>query len=60
MANWIATAVGSHKGALHRALGIPVGNKIPKKKIAAAAHSDNPKIAKEANLAKTLAGFHKG
>jgi hypothetical protein len=58
MAKWIAKAVGSNKGALHRHLGIPEGTKIPAKKLASAAKSDNPTIAKEAALAKTLKGFH--
>ncbi len=52
--DWIAGAVGGSKGALHRNLGVPEGQKIPAKKIAAAANSSNPTIAKEANLAKTL------
>ena len=58
MADWIAGAV-KHKGALHRALGIPQGEKIPAKKMASAAHSDDPKLARMANLAKTLKSFHK-
>lgn len=58
MANWIAKAVGSGKGKLHENLGIPQGQKIPAKKLASAAKSDNPTIAKEAALAKTLKGFH--
>lgn len=58
MANWIAGAT-KNKGALHRNLGVPAGSKIPAKKLASAAKSDNPTIAKEAALAKTLKGFHK-
>ena len=58
MANWIAGAV-KHKGALHRALGIPEGEKVPAKKLAAAEHSDDPKVARMANLAKTLKSFHR-
>lgn len=57
MANWIAGAT-KNKGALHRNLGVPAGDKIPAKKLASAAKSDNPTIAKEAALAKTLKGFH--
>lgn len=53
---WIAGAT-KNKGALHRALGVPEGEKIPAKKIAAAKNSDNPRIAKEAQLASTLKGF---
>lgn len=57
MPNWIAGAT-KNKGALHRNLGVPAGDKIPAKKLASAAKSDNPTIAKEAALAKTLKGFH--
>jgi len=54
---WIAGAV-KHPGALHRELGIAEGEKIPEKKLAKAAHSDNPKLAKRARLAETLKSFH--
>ena len=40
------------------ALGVPAGEKIPEKKLEKAEHSSNPTIRKEANLAKTLKGFH--
>lgn len=56
--NWIAGAT-KNKGALHRALGVPEGQKIPAKKLAKAAHSDNPKMRKRAALAKTLGKMHK-
>jgi hypothetical protein len=56
--NWIAGAI-KHPGALHRALKVPVGEKIPAKKLAKAAHSDNPIMRRRANLAKTLKGLHK-
>lgn len=59
MANWINKAVGKNKGALHRALGVKEGTKIPAKKMAKAAHSSNPKIRKEASLAKTLGKLRK-
>lgn len=55
---WIAGAT-KNKGALHRALKVPTGEKIPVKKLEKAEHSSNPKIAKEANLAETLKGFKK-
>ena len=51
---WIKAAVGKHPGALHRALGVPQGEKIPASKLAKAAHSSNPTMRKRANLAKTL------
>lgn len=53
---WISGAI-KHPGALHRELGIPQGEKIPAKKLNAAAHSDNPTERRRANLAKTLKGF---
>lgn len=56
--NWIAGAI-KKPGALHQELGVPQGEKIPAKKIAAAADSDNPTLARRANLAKTLRGFNK-
>jgi hypothetical protein len=43
---------------LHRALGVPQGQKIPAGKLAAAARSKNPRIRREANLAKTLKRMH--
>lgn len=43
-----------HKGALHRALGIPEGTKIPQSKLAAALNSKNPRIRRMARSAKGL------
>lgn len=43
-----------NKGGLHKSLGIPMGKKIPMKKIKKAEHSKTPKIRKQANLAETL------
>ncbi len=54
---WIQGAI-KRPGALHRALHVPEGEPIGAKKLAKAAHSDNPRLRKEANLAKTLKGFH--
>lgn len=56
--NWIAGAVGQHKGALHRALGVPIGHKIPAQKMAQAAKSADPHMQKMVALARTLKGFH--
>lgn len=56
---WIQKAVGKHPGALHRELHIPLGQKIPAKKMAKAAHSSNPKLRKQVNLARTLSGLRK-
>jgi hypothetical protein len=50
--DWIAGAV-KHKGALHRALGVPEGEKIPLAEIAAAARRGG-KLGKEGRLAMTL------
>jgi hypothetical protein len=57
--HWIKGAI-KHPGALHRALGVPKGEKIPAAKLAAARNSDNPRIAKMAGLAHTLEGMNKG
>ena len=54
--HWIANATRNH-GALHRALGVPQGKKIPAKKLAKAEHAKG-KLGKEARLAKTLKGLH--
>ena len=56
--NWIAKAT-KDKGALHRNLGVPQGQKIPAKKLAQASNSKSPTVRKEAALAKTLKGFKK-
>ena len=55
--NWIAGAI-KHPGALHRDLGVPQGQKIPKAKIAKAAQSSNPTLARRARLAVTLGKMH--
>jgi hypothetical protein len=54
---WIAGAT-KHKGALHRALGVPQGEKIPPAKIAKAAKAGG-KLGKEARLAQTLGKLKK-
>ena len=56
--NWIAGAV-KNKGALHRALNVPEGKKIPAKKMAKAAKSKSPKLRKEVALARTLGKLRK-
>lgn len=53
MANWIGSAI-KHPGALHKALGVPMGKKVPKSKLSAAAHSSNPLMRRRAVLAETL------
>jgi hypothetical protein len=54
--NWIKGAI-KHPGALHTALHVPQGEKIPAGKLEAAAHKKG-KVGKEARLAKTLKGLH--
>jgi hypothetical protein len=56
--HWIAGAT-KNKGALHRKLGVPEGEKIPAKKLAKAEHSKSPTERKEANLAETLKGMNR-
>ena len=47
----------SHKGRLHRALGVPEGEPIPASKIAAAKHSSSAAVRKEATFAQNARGF---
>jgi len=54
--NWIAGAI-KHPGALHKELGVKEGEKIPAKKLNAAAGKKGL-IGKRARLAQTLKGFH--
>lgn len=56
--NFIKSAIGGNKGALHAALGIPQGQTIPKATLQKATKKPG-KIGQEARLAETLAGFHK-
>jgi hypothetical protein len=55
---WIAKAT-KNKGALHRQLGVPIGEKIPAKKLAKAAKSSNPTTRKRVSLARTLGRLRK-
>ena len=51
----------SHKGLLHKELGVPEGKKIPASKLEAAAHSSNPAERKRAQFALNAKHFkHKG
>jgi hypothetical protein len=47
-----------NRGGLHRALGVPEGEKIPEKKLEAATHSKNEHVAHMAHLAKTMESWH--
>jgi hypothetical protein len=55
---WIEKAT-KNKGALHRALGVPQGTKIPASKLAKGANSKSGTVRKEVALARTLKGFKK-
>lgn len=54
---WIQKAI-KYKGALHKEMGIPIGKKIPEKKLRAAAKKGG-KLGKRARLAETLKGLRK-
>ena len=53
---WIAGATRK-KGALHKALHVPEGEKIPESKLKAA-EKKGGKVGKEARLAETLKGLN--
>lgn len=55
--DWIKGAI-KKPGQLHRDLGVPQGQKIPKKKLDAAAKKGG-KIGQRARLAKTLSKMNK-
>jgi len=55
--NWIQGAI-KKPGALHRALHVPTGQKIPESKLEKAEHSKSPLMRKRAHSARTLKGFH--
>ena len=54
--HFIARAI-KHPGALHRELHVPLGKKIPAKKLERAAHAGG-KLGKRARFAEELKGFH--
>ena len=52
---WIQKALNPEKkGALHKALNVAEGKKIPSEKLKKATHSKNPTLKKRAVLAETL------
>jgi len=57
MAKWIAGAI-KKPGALHSALGIPQGQKIPASRLAVKP-GDSMLMKRRKILAKTLGRFHK-
>ncbi len=57
---WIKDALKNRKpGALHKALGVPMGERIPLAKLRRAAKSGGPKTRKRAQLALTMRSFRK-
>lgn len=56
--NFIKDAI-KKPGALRKTLGIKKGETIPEAKLEKAEHSKNPRIKKEAVLARTLKKFNK-
>lgn len=56
--NWIAGAI-KKPGALHKELGVKSSEKIPAKKLEAAAKKSG-KVGQRARLAETLKSFKKG
>lgn len=55
---WIQKAI-KKPGALHKALHVKEGEKIPESKLKKAEHSKNPTTKKRAVLAETLKKMHK-
>jgi hypothetical protein len=49
----------SHKGRLHKALGIPEGQPIPRARLEAAAKSKDPHMRQMANYALAARGWKK-
>ena len=58
MSNYSINIKPSHKGLLHKMLGIPEGKKIPQSKLEAAAHSSNPKERERAQFALNAEKFN--
>lgn len=50
----------SHKGLLHKNLGVKQGAPIPAKKLAKAAESSNPDVKKRAVFAENAKHWHHG
>lgn len=50
----------SHKGLLHRDLGVKQGEPIPGKKLEKALHSEDPAVKKRAVFAENAKHWHHG
>lgn len=58
--HWMQNAVPeSHKGLLHKKLGVPQDENIPAGKLTKAIHSSSPILRHEAQFAKTAGGLSK-
>lgn len=57
---WMAKAFGEHPGALHRALHVPEGEKIPAGKLSKASHSKSGLMRKRVALARIGAKYGRG
>lgn len=51
---------GGTPGKLHREIGVPVGQKIGKARLASAARSANPTVARDAKRAEVMGKWHHG
>lgn len=58
--NGPGSTVVKHPGALHRALHVPIGQKIPEKKMAAGSRSKSPRVRKMVGLAHAFAHSNHG
>ena len=54
--HWIQGAI-KHPGALHKQMGVPMGQKIPAKKLAAAAKKGG-KLGARARMAENMRKMH--
>jgi hypothetical protein len=57
--HWIENAI-KNPGALRAKLHVKEGHDIPESKLEKAENSRNPTTARQARLAETLKGMHKG
>lgn len=48
----------SHRGLLHKNLGVPAGHPIPAAKLESALHSSSTAVRKRANFARNAKSWH--
>lgn len=59
--HWIQQAIpASHKGLLHKELGVPQGQTIPPTTLERAVDNSDPTLARRARLAETLKKLNHG